>query len=267
MQKYIPIFGVSLGIFVFFNIYGYEILNPTFIEWTMKGDAAQHFLGWHFFRSEAWTFPLGTISSYMYPQGTSIVFTDSIPLLAIPLKLISSLLPPVFQYHGIWLLVCYILQGYFAVLLLRIVTNEPLLIFLGTLFFLLSPIMVQRAYPHEALSAHWIILASIYLYFQRDEINNRAKWIFLLIVAVMVHFYLFAMSFAIYVAYLLKALMENYKVNSEIKKRGESKFQEFNWIKSKPIVDQIDEVISRHFGLSIEETDFIINYDIKYRMG
>lgn len=66
---------------------------------------------------------------------------------------------------------------------------------------------------------------------------------------------------------LFKRLMENYKFNSEIKNRGESEFQEFNWIKSKPIVDQIDEVISGHFGLSIEETDFIINYDIKYRMG
>jgi hypothetical protein len=61
--------------------------------------------------------------------------------------------------------------------------------------------------------------------------------------------------------------MGNYKFNSKIKNRGESEFQKFNWIKSKPIVDQIDEVISGHFGLSIEETDFLINNDIKYRIG
>ena len=91
IEKYIPIFGMLLGGIVFLIIYGHKILNPTFIEWTMDGDAAQHFLGWHFFRSEPWTFPIGVIQSYQYPQGTSLVYTDSIPLLAIPLKLLSPL--------------------------------------------------------------------------------------------------------------------------------------------------------------------------------
>lgn len=36
---------------------------------------------------------------------------------------------------------------------------------------------------------------------------------------------------------------------------------------SKPIIDEIDTVLARHYGFSEEELDFIINYDIKYRMG
>ncbi|MEI6259002.1 MAG: DNA methyltransferase [Deltaproteobacteria bacterium] len=36
---------------------------------------------------------------------------------------------------------------------------------------------------------------------------------------------------------------------------------------SKPIIDQIDQVLAQHYGFSDEELDFIINYDIKYRMG
>ena len=36
---------------------------------------------------------------------------------------------------------------------------------------------------------------------------------------------------------------------------------------SKPIIDQIDQVLARHYGFTDEELDFIINYDIKYRMG
>ena len=36
---------------------------------------------------------------------------------------------------------------------------------------------------------------------------------------------------------------------------------------SKPIIDQIDKVLGLHYGFSDEELDFIINYDIKYRMG
>jgi hypothetical protein len=36
---------------------------------------------------------------------------------------------------------------------------------------------------------------------------------------------------------------------------------------SKPIIDEIDRALARHYGLSDEELDFIINYDVKYRMG
>lgn len=36
---------------------------------------------------------------------------------------------------------------------------------------------------------------------------------------------------------------------------------------SKPIIDEIDKVFARHYGFTEEELDFIINYDIKYRMG
>jgi hypothetical protein len=35
----------------------------------------------------------------------------------------------------------------------------------------------------------------------------------------------------------------------------------------KPIIDEIDTVLARHYGFTEEELDFIINYDIKYRMG
>ena len=38
-------------------------------------------------------------------------------------------------------------------------------------------------------------------------------------------------------------------------------------VHSKPIIDEIDTVLARHYGFTEEELDFIINYDIKYRMG
>ncbi len=36
---------------------------------------------------------------------------------------------------------------------------------------------------------------------------------------------------------------------------------------SKPIIDAIDTLLASHYGFTPEELDFIINYDIKYRMG
>lgn len=35
----------------------------------------------------------------------------------------------------------------------------------------------------------------------------------------------------------------------------------------KPIIDEIDHMLAQHYGFTDEELDFIINYDIKYRMG
>ena len=37
--------------------------------------------------------------------------------------------------------------------------------------------------------------------------------------------------------------------------------------KSKPIFDEIDAVLACHYGFSQEELDFIVNYDVKYRLG
>ena len=36
---------------------------------------------------------------------------------------------------------------------------------------------------------------------------------------------------------------------------------------SKPVLDEIDCALARHYSLTDEELDFIINYDITYRMG
>jgi len=36
---------------------------------------------------------------------------------------------------------------------------------------------------------------------------------------------------------------------------------------SKPIIDEIDRALAKHYGFTDEELNFIINYDIKYRMG
>ena len=37
--------------------------------------------------------------------------------------------------------------------------------------------------------------------------------------------------------------------------------------KSKPIIDEIDKVLAEHYGFTNEYLDFIINYDIKYRIS
>jgi tRNA1(Val) A37 N6-methylase TrmN6 len=51
------------------------------------------------------------------------------------------------------------------------------------------------------------------------------------------------------------------------KGKGLTETQSFKISKSKPIIDQIDTVLAERYGFTEAELDFIINYDIKYRMG
>lgn len=53
----------------------------------------------------------------------------------------------------------------------------------------------------------------------------------------------------------------------EQKNKGTTQTQSFKISKSKPIIDEIDKALAVHYGFTEEELDFIINYDIKYRMG
>ncbi len=54
---------------------------------------------------------------------------------------------------------------------------------------------------------------------------------------------------------------------TQYKTTGKVVYDEFDQKPSKPTVDEIDRVLAKHYGFTVEELDFIINYDIKYRMG
>ncbi len=62
-------------------------------------------------------------------------------------------------------------------------------------------------------------------------------------------------------------LMEDFRRNAQHLKRGETGSYTIYGRKSKAIIDDIDRVLARHYGFSEEELDFILHYDIKYRMG
>jgi hypothetical protein len=74
-------------------------------------------------------------------------------------------------------------------------------------------------------------------------------------------------------AALGKKLMIDYKKNSEVierhinKRNATVKKEYFQINKSKSIIDEIDQALAWHYLLSEEQLDFIVNYDIKYRLG
>lgn len=179
---------------LYLRLFGAHTLNPLNVHWMLHGDPAQHYLGWAFFRNEEWHWPPGRIERFGLPIGASIAFTDAIPLLALPLKLVSDWLPAEFQYFGIWMLGCFLLNGYFGLRLVARFTEHRALRLAAALFFILSPPLLLRGYGHESLMAHWLLLASIEASL---EFWSARRWLLLSVFAALCHPYLLLMVLAL----------------------------------------------------------------------
>ena len=71
---------------------------------------------------------------------------------------------------------------------------------------------------------------------------------------------------------LSTGLMQDLKHHAQRKETnykttGRVVYDEFFPRHSKPIIDKIDRLLAKHYSFTDDELDFIINYDIKYRMG
>ena len=66
---------------------------------------------------------------------------------------------------------------------------------------------------------------------------------------------------------LEEKLMTAYRKNSNRIVYGKAEVDQFSVAPCKPVINEIDQLLAEHYGFTDEELDFIINYDIKYRMG
>lgn len=192
-----------LGVLAFFCLIGPQVLDPENIAWLELGDTATHYLGWDFFRHSPWTFPLGLNPFYGLELGNSVIFSDSNPLLALLFKPFNAWLPDTFQYFGIWLLACFVLQAWFGWKLLGLMSDHPAIRLLGAGLLMFSPAMFLRMGAHLSLAGHFLILAALYLALVPGLHRRRLAWGALLAVTAMVHAYLLAMVALIWVADLL----------------------------------------------------------------
>lgn len=166
-------------------LYGRHAIDPSWAAWLLHGDPAQHFLGSVFFLAEPWHWPPGLITRFG-DAPTSIVFTDAIPLVAFAAKLAGA--APGVQYFGLWMVACHVLAAVFGVRLLHAMgVRKRLALGAGGLFFAISPALLLRAYGHEALMAHFLVVAALELALRPWR---WGPWLALVLVATWVHPYL-----------------------------------------------------------------------------
>lgn len=180
------------GLIAYLLVLGPHALNPHNIGWLQDGDPAQHYLGWEFFRRAPWTFPVGLSQNFGMSVASSIVYTDSIPLFAISLKIFRNYFGGQFQYLGLWILICFCLQAYFSLKIARLLIADNWAQLLVMVLLVFSPTMMGRFTFETSLSSHFLFLASIYLILIGLHKKTDAYWIFLLVAAALIHFYLFS---------------------------------------------------------------------------
>ena len=197
--------GLGLALFLFMG--GLAALVPTNIGWLTTADPITHWLGWEYFRlAPLRQWPLGANPLYGEGLNNTIVYTDSIPLLAFLFKPFEALLPSTFQYTGGWLALCFMLQGLFAFRILYRLTSAPLASLVASAFFIIAPPFLLRVPGHFALAGHWILLAGLWLYLAS---NFRARgWGLLAIVASLVHGYLLVMLLSVWTADIAQRLLK-----------------------------------------------------------
>mgnify|MGYP005771885563 FL=1 len=202
--------GAALGAAAFLLVYGIsplDIRNDAFCRGGfLEKDIQQHYAGWLFYRQSALPFPLCITPAINAPQGVSVAYTDSIPLVAAVCRPLAEFLGGTFQYFGWFTLLCFVLQGGFGALLCGLFASSAVSAALGSLLFVASPILYERALRHTSLGAQWLLLAALYLYF---SCRRRGRYVskglfFLNILAVGIHPYFVPMTYAITLALLLK---------------------------------------------------------------
>jgi hypothetical protein len=176
----------------------------------MIGDSAQHQIGWEFFRhTSLWQWPIGLNPALGLVFSSSIVFTDSIPLAAFFFKPFSPFLGEHFQYFGIWILLCFVLQYHFAHRILSRFFSDQLSISISSLFFVISPPflyrMIHGGHGHIALVSHFLILAAIDQYF--DKRSRNSIWAIILCSGLLIQAYFIPMLTAIWLASVVRRFL------------------------------------------------------------
>lgn len=148
---------------IFYFLLGSKYASIFNIDWLSQGDLSTYQIGWNFFKSDQWRFPLGQNPHYGINIGSSIVYSDSLPLFAIFFKIFKTYLPSNFQYFSLWIFISIFLQLYFSFKIIQKKTNNYNYSLIGCIFFGLAPIFIHRIGLHLTLVGQWIILSGFYI--------------------------------------------------------------------------------------------------------
>ena len=184
-----------------------RVADPTNIGWLLDGeDRGQNAAGLAAYLRAPPPWPSTRQTLLSAPEGATLLFTDSNPLLGLALRPIARWLPVGIQFVGPWLLLCVVLQSMFAWLLLRRWTTDAVAAGFGTLLLAAAPVLINRV-GHPNLCAQWLILWALWIYLDPRRARHPGWWMAVVGVSALVHSYLLLMVAAIWATATLRALV------------------------------------------------------------
>jgi hypothetical protein len=166
-----------------------------------QGDAATGQIGWQYYARDDWRWPIFAVENYHAPEGSTVLLSDSLPLFALPAKLIYRTTGWLPGYVGFWVALCLVLQAVCASrLLIALGVVEPFAHVAGIALFCYLPIVLIR-YGHATLMGHFLLLIALerYVMAKRRGLDRRG-WIALCAlpaIAMHTHPYMAAMCAAL----------------------------------------------------------------------
>ncbi|HNR08285.1 MAG TPA: DUF6311 domain-containing protein [Saprospiraceae bacterium] len=213
-QGWIPdvLYSVLLGLGFMQLIVGLDKINPSNTNWLLirGSDLSYHYLAWEYFKDSPWSWPPGQLVGYAYPMYNSIMYTDSIPLLAFLFKSLRGILPIDFQYFGFWYALCFVLNTRFGLALMKQAGWSRGFRWLIAPFFTGAVVLVAR-FGHAALCGQWVLLdvCLIYLKAKTWTIARTYSHLYAVVfLTSLIHPYLLFMVLALSVTPLLQLTWE-----------------------------------------------------------
>ena len=214
-KKYLSILtGCLISLLFILIIFTPQNVDPLYTGWVRNGggDNLQHYLGWRFFRNDGWNRFVLFMRNLNYPVGTSVIVTDSNPLFCLLLKPLNSVLPDEFQFNGIWIILSYLLIAFFAGMISWQLTHKVSFTLAGAIISVLNPVVLQRALIHDTLTAHWLILAAVWLALNFEKRWSLLAWFVLTEAALLIHIYFIPMIAFILVLQIIRMLIKKQPV-------------------------------------------------------
>ena len=154
--------AVGVGIIALLAVVPEGFLDAGSEVWRLpSGDRGTGVVGMRYYLADDWHWPPLLTDDLSFPEGTNIVFTDSIPLMALGAKLARPIIGSDINYFPSWFILIYSLQGVGGVALLRSlgVKRRDALV-TGAILAVTFPAFVYRGI-HPALDAHFIMLFTL----------------------------------------------------------------------------------------------------------
>jgi len=165
ISRFYILIALVIGALYALNIFDVSFIFGQSVYWTQPlGDRITNMIGTIYFAQDNWRWPLFYVPILAFPEGANIIFTDSIPLLALAAKIVYKITGEWYNYFGFWIFACFLFLAAFVARTIKEGGGKDLVAIIGAVILALaSPALLVR-FGHASLMAHFMIAWSFLLY-------------------------------------------------------------------------------------------------------